>query len=97
MTAREVQFFNRRLLRFTFILWMVVVFMVGYTEIYQNVNHSDAQGVEGILWWSILDFTLFDFPWWCLFLMCIIALELICLKNPWKMVTKREELKCQKS
>ncbi len=88
MTAREIQIFNRKILRLTFILWMLLVALVGYTSVFQNINLLESQGVDSTLWWSILDFTLFDFPRWCLFLMCILGLELILLKNPWKMVAQ---------
>ena len=91
MTAREIQYFNRNLLRWTILTWLGLVLMWGYTNIHQDLINEDLVHVKNLTLWSLLDFVLWELPWLALFLVAILGLELICLKNPWKMVISHKK------
>ena len=90
MTAREVQKRNRTVLRTTMILWMIASIIYGWLNIQNVVNNPELQDTQDILIWALLNFFLFKVPWLALILMVILILELLILKNPWKLVTPKQ-------
>lgn len=88
MTAREVQFFNRRIFRWTLIVWTMITLFSGYTHVHQDQVNPDFQEIPYLELWSLLEFFTLHLPWFSLLLVVVLILEMILLKDPWKMVSK---------